>query len=597
MNPSASAPLPEESGGPGPSLTGRYWRYRDADDRQVARLVQMSGLPEVLARVVVGRGIDPDEAEAWLDPRLDRDLPDPASLAGMEEAAGRFADAVAAGRRIAVFGDYDVDGSTSAALLARYLAEVAEPPLVRIPDRLKDGYGPTPAAMEKFREEGAELVVTVDCGTTAHDAFARARELGLDAVILDHHVPEERLPEAALVNPFRPDDTSELGMLAAVGITFLFVGAVHRLLRARGWFEERPEPDLRQWLDMVALGTVCDMAPLTGPNRVIVRRGLQVMALRENPGLRALADVARIQDPPDVFHAGFVFGPRINAAGRVGESRLGLDLLVTEDEDEAERIALQLDALNRERQEVEAGILDEAAPQAKELADAGAPVLVVVGDGWHPGVAGIVASRLVERFHRPSVVIGRDGTEARGSARSVSRFDIGGLVLRARDEGLLHHGGGHRMAAGLALDAARLDELTAFLVREGGRLAGDEVFRPSLAIDGVLAASGVTVDLGLEIARAGPFGIGNPTPRFAFPGVRPVYAQTVGMGHVRCVLADETRGRVKGIAFRAADTPLGDALLRGDPLDVAGRLRVSMWNDRDRAEVHIDDAIDPAASP
>jgi len=579
------------------SLTGRRWERRDADERAGLALAQRLGLPEPVARALAARGIDEAAAEGFLEPSLREQLPDPDRLAGMAEAAARLAEAVRRGDRLAVFGDYDVDGATSAALLQRFFRAVGSEILVYVPDRLAEGYGPNSAALLGLRREGVELVVTVDCGITAYEPLQAAREAGLEVIVVDHHAAEPRLPEAtAVVNPNRLDDGSGLGSLAAVGVAFLLVVAVNRALRAAGWYGAgRTEPNLLQWLDLVALGTVCDVVPLTGLNRALVIQGLKVMARRGNAGLRALGEVAGLDERPGAYHLGFLLGPRVNAGGRVGEAGLGARLLATEDAAEAADIAARLDAWNRERRVIEAQVLEQALGQ---LAAGPEPdgLVFVAGEGWHPGVIGIVASRLKERFGLPALVLAlqEDGL-AKGSGRSVPGLDLGAAVLAARQAGLLVNGGGHPMAAGLtvAVDgvAALRDFLQPRLAAELSRLE----WRPALGFDGTLTPRGADGRLLAALERLAPFGAGNPEPRWGLPHLRLVRADPVGAGaeHLRMVAAGEDGRRLKAIAFRAFESPLGEALQRrgeGRLLHLAGKLRADAWAGPEAVQLVVDDA-------
>ncbi len=573
------------------SLTGRRWRPRLADDRAAMTLAQRLDLPEALARVLAARGVTADTAGGFLEPRLRDLLPDPHRLADMERAAGRLADAVEKGEAVGVFGDYDVDGATSSALLARYLEAVGARAAVHIPDRRKEGYGPNAPALAALRDRGAGPVVTVDCGISAFEPLRLAAGAGIDVIVLDHHAAEADLPPAyAVVNPNRLDDASGLGALAAVGVVFVAVVALNRELRRRGWFATRDEPDPMRWLDLVALGTICDSVPLTGLNRALAAQGLKVMAARGNAGLAALADVARLDESPGAYHAGFVLGPRINAGGRIGAPDLGVRLLTAEDPDEAAGLALKLDALNAERREIEKDVLD-AAFRAAEARDGGS-CLVVAGEGWHPGVIGIVASRAVERFGRPAFVIALADGVGKGSGRSVAGVDIGAAVTAARRAGLLVNGGGHPMAAGLTVEEAKLDRLAAFLDE---RLAGEVAARsgaPELGVDGALGVGAATDGLVRTLARVGPFGVGNAEPRFALMAGRVVRADVVGGKHVRCIVAGGDGSRLKAIAFRAAGEPIGEALMaRGGPdLHLAGHLRLDRWRGREQVQLVVEDA-------
>ena len=584
------------------SLLGKRWRARLADSTAGLTLAQAIEVPELVGRVLAARGIEADEAPDYLEPTLRRLLPDPLHLRDMETAIARLARALEAGEKIAIFGDYDVDGATSAALLSRFLDAVAEAPTIYIPDRLREGYGPNAAAMRTLAAQDVRVVVTVDCGISAFDALADAAEAGLDVIVVDHHVAEARLPRAcAVIDPNRLDDASPHGQLAAVGVAFLLVVGLNRHLREAGWYRDRAEPDLLHWLDLVALGTVCDVVPLTGVNRAFVRQGLTVMRQRRNTGLRALGDVAGLEEPPGVYHLGFILGPRVNAGGRVGEASLGARLMTTADEDEAAKIARHLDALNRERQKIEQAVLEEAIEQV-ELARAGerssAPLVLAHDERWHAGVIGIVASRLKERYNRPAIVVAWEDGIGKASCRSVPGVDIGAAITAARQADLLVNGGGHPMAAGFTVEQAKLEALGDFLRARLADAANDAALAPSIGLDGALGVEGATAELLEMLEAAGPYGAGNPEPRFAIAGAQLLRADIVGRGHVRCQLAGRTGKRLKGIAFRAADNALGHALLAGAgaPFHLAGRLRLDRRRGARAVELHVDDgAPAPAA--
>ncbi|WP_086466687.1 single-stranded-DNA-specific exonuclease RecJ [Oceanibaculum nanhaiense] len=580
------------------SLTGRRWiaRGQAADwqstERSGLALSQRLGLPEILGQVLAARGIDLEAADGFLNPTLRASLTDPYELKDMAKAAERLAAAVMHGEKIAIFGDYDVDGATSTALLHRFLTAVGGKPRVYIPDRMTEGYGPNAPALLALKREGAAVCITVDCGITAFAPLEAASEAGLDMIVVDHHVAEPSLPRAiAVVNPNRLDEDSPHGQLAAVGVAFLLVVALNRRLREEGWYASRPEPDLMQWLDLVALGTVCDVVPLTGLNRALVAQGLKVMGWRNNTGLRALSEVARIDEAPGTYHLGFLLGPRVNAGGRVGRADLGTRLLSTEDAGEAASLAAELDSFNTERKLIEQSVQEEALAQVERHADG--PLLVATGEGWHPGVIGIVAGRLKERFHRPALVIAFDEQGiGKGSGRSIAGFALGPAVIAAHQAGLLVNGGGHAMAAGFTLERAKLDAFREFLTaRAADWLEGGEA-TPVLSIDGALRPGGATLDLLETLGRVGPFGVGNPEPRFAFPAARILGADVVGENHVRCQLGDADGRRLKAIAFRALETPLGEALLkaRSLPLHIAGHLRIDRWQGNEKVQLLIDDA-------
>src|SRR5271154_4035900 len=522
------------------SATGRAWRDR-LDERGAARalaIAQRHDLPELLARILAGRNVEADAVDAFLDPSIKRAMPDPYVLTAMKEAAERIANAVGRGESVAIFGDYDVDGATSAALLARYLRQCGRDPIIHIPDRLFEGYGPNIDAVRALAERGATLLVCVDCGTTSIEPLAEAKKLGLDVVIVDHHQADEALPPAvAIVNPNRRDDLSGLGHLAAVGLTFMTVVAVNRVLRARGfWTAERSEPDLLTLLDDVALGTVADVVPLIGLNRAFVAKGLIALRRRERPGHVSLMDVARLSSPPEAWHLGFLLGPRINAGGRIGRADLGVRLLLEDDPIAAAKIAAELDRLNRERQAIEQDTLAQA--EAEALAALGieekGAVVVTAAEGWHPGVVGLVAARLKEKFGRPAFAIALEpGGIGTGSGRSIAGVDIGRAVRRGVAEGLLLKGGGHAMAAGVTLRKDALAPFRAFLESTLGADVAVARRANALLIDGAVSASAANVELVATIERAGPFGSGNPEPMLALPAHIVTYAEEVGQAHMR----------------------------------------------------------------
>ena len=581
------------------SVCGRAWRDR-LDERASARaltIVQRHNMPELLARILAGRGVEPEDAEAFLDPTVKRLMPDPERLSDMAPAAARLADAVARGEPVGIIGDYDVDGATSAALLARFLRHGGVDPVIHIPDRLFEGYGPNVEAVRALAARGVTLLVTVDCGTTSIEPLAEAGRLGLDVIIIDHHLADEHLPPAvAVVNPNRLDDLSGLGHLAAVGLVFMTIVAVNRVLRQRGfWSEARPEPDLLGLLDLVALGTVADVVTLKTLNRAFVAKGVLAMRRREGIGLTALMDAARLSGPPEPWHLGFLLGPRINAGGRIGRADLGTRLLLTDDPVEAATIAADLDRLNRERQGIEQATLAEAEAEALAalgLEDKGA-VVVTAAAGWHPGVVGLVAARLKEKFGRPAFAIALDaGRTGTGSGRSIPGVDIGRAVRRAVGEGLLIKGGGHAMAAGVTLAADRLAAFRAFLEETLGDAVAAARRDDVLLIDSAVSAAAASPELLATIARAGPFGAGNVEPVFALPSHTIVYAEAVGQAHVRARLRAGDGAVISAIAFRAAGQKLGEALLAGrggQPVHAAGTLCIDRWQGMDRVQLRISD--------
>ncbi|AHB48476.1 single-stranded DNA exonuclease [Hyphomicrobium nitrativorans NL23] len=596
----------------GVTQSARGYRWQETLEPQRANealaISQQHGLPELLGRVLAARGVRLDEVPVFLDPTIRALMPDPSSLTDMDKAARRLADAVVRREPVAIFGDYDVDGAASSALVARFLAHHDVPRRIYIPDRLTEGYGPNAAAIDQLIGEGAKLIVTVDCGTTSVDVLDGATARGVDVLVVDHHQADERLPAVhALVNPNRLDDISGQGHLCAAGVVFLVLVATARELRQRGYYgAKQGEPPLMSELDLVALATVADVVPLKGLNRAYVTKGLQVMRARDNVGLRALQDAAGLGEAPSAYHLGFILGPRINAGGRIGDAGLGARLLSTEDDTEAARIAALLDRLNKERKEIEQAALEEATAMADRMIDETPDlgILIVGSPEWHRGVVGLIASRLTERFKRPSCVISWDeaarggGVNGTGSLRSVAGIDIGGSVRRAVAAGLLLKGGGHAMAAGLTVEKERLAALQVFFAAELSGSAARLAARASLSVDGALVPSAVNEALIDLLERAGPYGQGNPQPRFVFPAHRVKFAKPVGTAHIRCVLEAGDGSRLDAVAFRAAGQPLGELLMAsagGLPVHVAGQLRRDTWGGRNRIELQIEDAADPRA--
>ena len=598
-------PVPDAFLGVTRSISGRRWRERlDAQAAQTAlAIAQRHGVPDLLARVLAGRGLRVEDVPDFLDPSLKALMPEPYGLRDMEAAAERIAAAVRHRERVAVFGDYDVDGAASAALLLRFLRWGGLDPRLYIPHRIFEGYGPNPEAVRQLAGEGVTLLVTVDCGTTSFAAFEEARRLGLDVVALDHHQAEDALPPAlALVNPNRQDDVSGLGHLCAAGLVFLTVVAVNRLLRQSDCYRARGEPPLLEWLELVALATICDVVPLTGLNRAYVSKGLAAMRRRRYPGLRALQDAARLNGPAGSYHCGFLLGPRINAGGRIGQADLGARLLASDNDGEAALIAADLDRLNAERQVLEARMLEEATAEAEAALgrSAAAACVVTANESWHPGVVGLLAARLKERFQRPAFAIAFDANGlGTGSGRSVPGVDLGRAVREAVRAGILLKGGGHAMAAGLTVKREALARLRAFLEEALAPEFGRARALNGLDVDGALSARGASLELVEAVERAGPFGPGNPTPVFAFPAHRIVQAAVVGNGHVRANLASACGASLKAIAFRAAREPLGQALLRrgSGPVHVLATLQIDRWNGRERVQATLLDAAIPDGRP
>lgn len=602
MTESSPLHLPKPFLGVTNSALGRTWVERcDAAQGTIAlAIAQTHGLPDVLSRVLAGRGVGLHETEGFLNPRLRDLMPDPHKLTDMEPAASRLADAVQRNEKVAIFGDYDVDGACSAALLAEYLRACGLDYAIHIPDRITEGYGPNVDAIRALKEQGADVLVTVDCGTASLEPLAEARRLGLDPIVLDHHQAPEQLPEAlAIVNPNRQDDLSGLGHLCAAGVVFLFLVALNRALRTRGFFQGRPEPDLMGSLDLVALATVADVVPLIGLNRAFVRQGLAIMKSRRRVGLAALLDTAGLAGAPESWHLGYLVGPRINAGGRIGDAALGSRLLLTEDPVQAGRLAAELDRLNRERQAIEVVAVAEAEAQAmmalERMPDL--PILVTASPEWHPGVVGLISARTKERFRRPAFAftLNPDGT-ATGSGRSVPGVDLGNAVRAAVDAGIAIKGGGHTMAAGVTIQAVDLERFLGFITERLTEPVSTMRLRDSFAVDATLTAAGAQPAVVTALERAGPFGQGQPEPVFVFPQHRLVEAREVGSGgHMRVKLRGGDGSVIGGIAFRAAGQPLGNALSQatGNMLHVAGTLSIDRWGGNEKVEVRIMDAARP----
>lgn len=555
-------------------------------------MMQVHGFGDVLARVLAGRGVGLDKAEAYLDPALRDLLPDPFCLLDMEAAVERLSEAIIQGKKIAIFGDYDVDGAASSALLACYLEACGLSAIIHIPDRIFEGYGPNVEAIEALARQGTSLLITADCGTTSFEPLAFAQKLGLSPIVLDHHQASETLPEALIINPNRRDDLSGLGQLCAAGVTFMLLVALNRALREKNFFSAlRPAPDLLASLDLVALATIADVAPLTGLNRAFVQKGLKVMRGRGRPGLTALFDLAQADGPPKPYHLGFLIGPRINAGGRIGDAALGAKLLASNDDFEAKRIAAELDRLNRERQAVEAQTLAEAEMLAGDCGEKSAAV-IVCGDGWHPGVVGLIASKLKEKFKRPAFAIAfNDLGIGTGSGRSIPCVDLGATVRSAVEMGLLVKGGGHVMAAGLTIRREKLAEFQAFLEAKIAANVEASLATESLLIDAALTAGAATPELIAGLERAGPYGAGNPEPIFVLPAHRVIDIAPAGTAHLRFRAQAGDGSKIDCIAFRTLGEPLGRALQQanGRALHLAGTISLDYWGGRKKIKFRLTD--------
>lgn len=579
------------------SALGRPWRPRldVAGEQRALAMVQRHGLSDILARVLAGRGVGIDEAAAYLDPTIRALMPDPSTLQDMDAAVERLARAVTQKETVAIFGDYDVDGACSAALLAGFLDLCGVPNIVRIPDRIFEGYGPNAEAIKELHAAGARLLVTVDCGTTSHEVLAGAKTLGMDVIVLDHHQAPEVLPDALVVNPNRQDDLSGLGALCAAGVVFMALVGLNRALRTIGfWTQARPAPDLLEHLDLVALATVADVAPLTGLNRAFVVKGLAVLRARGRRGLASLMDLARLVGPPQAWHLGFLLGPRINAGGRIGDAALGAKLLLTEDPAEANRIAAELDRLNHERRAIELATVEAAQAEADlalGISGEGAAI-VVAGEDWSPGIVGLVASRLKEKFQRPAFAIALSGKTGTGSGRSIAGVDLGSAVRAAVEAGVLVKGGGHAMAAGVTIAREKLGDFRAFLE---GKLAGKVAAareRDALYVDSAVTASGATRDLVNAVAAAGPFGASAPEPVFVLPRHRILNVMPVGEDHLRVTAQAADGARLDAMAFRAGASGLAEALpaLHGGPAHLAVTLSLDHYGGRERVQARVLDA-------
>ncbi len=581
------------------SLSGREWRWRGGNMDLCGNDDGPAGLEhDIITQLLLSRGVAPADLERNRQPTLRAFLPDPSAFCDMDAAAERLAQAILNSEQVTVFGDYDVDGATSAALLIRFLRLLGLEAGHYIPDRLLEGYGPSGEALVRIAEQGSSLIITVDCGAMAHEALTMARDAGVDVIVVDHHKCSSLLPPAAaLVNPNRLDESetgAAHGHLAAVGVAFLLAIATSRTLRQRGHFEQQAEPDLLSLLDLVALGTVADVASLHGLNRALVAQGLKVMARRENIGMAALIDASRLTRAPTCSDLGFALGPRINAGGRVGEASLGVRLLITRDPDEARAIAQQLSSLNEERRAIEAMVQEAAESQIASQHNRS--VLVLAGRGWHPGVIGIVAGRIKEKTGKPALVIALDADDAgqaKGSGRSIAGVDLGAAIIAARESNLLVAGGGHAMAAGLTVLPSQIDALAEWLDARLGTQVTSAMAGQSLKLDLALAPRGLTPALVESLERAGPFGMGWPGPRVAVGPVQLIKADVVGKDHVRLIVRGRDGASFKAIAFRAGDSDLGQALLHGSRdrrLWLAGRARIDDWGSRPQAELHIEDA-------
>ncbi len=576
------------------SLSGCLWKAMPYDERQAEVISQNCHIPLLLASIMSARGLSADSAEAYIVPKLQNLMPNPSVLKDMDKAAIKIAEAIIAGKKIGIIGDYDVDGATSSSVLRLFLESVGIQPDIHIPER-DEGYGPSTMAFDNFKKQGIDFVITTDCGTTAFDVFDYAKAQGFDVIVLDHHEAEVRLPDVyALVNPKRLDEENDypyLKYMAAVGVVFLTIVAINRELRSRDFYKEHQEPQLMKWLDLVALGTVCDVVPLIGLNRAFVRQGLKVMAQRQNIGIKVLADKAGLTESPTAFHLGYILGPRINACGRVGEASLGNKLLCCQNTEEAEKLATKLDEFNSQRKEIENYVLEEAIT-ILDSKDSEYPIAFAAGKNWHQGVVGIVAGKLKERYNLPSFVMSIEEDEVKGSARSIPQIDLGALIISAKEKGILTKGGGHTMAAGYSLQEDKIEEFRVFVGEYVKQRLGEEAIVPVLEYDCAVDLRAATVELAEQMEMLEPYGAGNPEPKLIIKNVRFKKAGIVGSGHVRCFLSSDSGGSLKAMAFRASDNELGQAILNNhnEVFDVLGTLRLDNWLGRNSVQFIIDDA-------
>ncbi len=577
------------------SLSGNIWRMVQTDESWCARVAQAYEVPPYIAQILAGRHIAYDDVSAFLQPKIKDLMPDPYVLKDMEKAAKRTAEAVINGEKIAVIGDYDVDGATSTAELRRFFRAVGIEPIVHIPSR-EEGYGPNDLAFAEFKQSGVKLVITIDCGTTAFEPLNKATQDGFEIIVLDHHEAEAVLPEVyAVINPKRLDETNPyqyLEYMSAVGVGFMFLVAVNRLLRQQGFYKTHSEPPLMNWLDLVALGTVCDVVPLLGLNRAYVKQGLKVMASQQNLGLKNLMRIAKMETAPRAYHLGFVLGPRINACGRVGDANLGSRLLSTEDENEAKELAIKFDSFNGERKEIENFVLLEAIEQVEKEAQE-YPMAFAYGDNWHQGVIGIVAGKLRERYNMPAFVMSIEPDEVKGSARSVDGLDLGMLIISAKEHGVIKGGGGHTMAAGFSLTTEQIPAFKEFVGEYVLKHLGNDKIVPILNIDCAVSLSAVNVGFAANLAMLEPFGTGNPEPQILLQNVQIIKPAIIGSGHVRCLLTSPSGATISAIAFRSADNEIGQALLNnhGDVYDVVGYIKLDEWQGRQKVQMIINDIM------
>jgi len=576
------------------SLLGNFWKLTNADERLAELIAQKYDVPYIVARVIASRGITIDMVENFIDPKLQNLLPNPSSLKDVDKASLRIADAIMKKEKIAILGDYDVDGATSTALFKNFFRHFGIDAITHIPER-DEGYGPSDLAMNKFKNEGSKLVLTVDCGTTAFEVLDKDKYDFADIIVVDHHEAEVKLPNVyAVINPKRidEDENHPAKIMAAVGVVFLTIVATNKVLRESGYYKQVQAPNLMNWLDIVALGTVCDVVPLTGINRAYVKQGVKIIGKRTNIGIKALSDIAKINEAPQAFHLGYVLGPRINAGGRVGKSSLGSKLLYSTSDDEAEKYAKELDEFNTQRREIEAHVLLESIEMLEGI-EQEYPIAFVSNTGWHQGVIGIVAGRLKERYNVPSFVMSIEDDEVKGSARSIPGIDLGTLIISAKEKGILSKGGGHAMAAGFSLEKEKIQEFKEFIGKAVIEKLGSEKIKPVVEIDAAVELIGANYDLIDKLDLLSPYGASNHQPKILIKNVKITKSEIVGAGHVKAILSSVKGGRLKSIIFKAADTELGMKLLNheGSLFHLVGNLKKDNWNGRQDAQLIIEDGV------
>lgn len=576
------------------SILGKRWKFRDVSDRDVLSIAQKFSLPEIVARVICARKISLENVESFLSPTLRDFLIDPFKIKDMDRAVDRAIEAINNKQGIGIFGDYDVDGASSTALAVKFFRLIGIDASFHIPDRVEEGYGPSMEGFQKLKDKGARLIITVDCGVSAIQPILDAKNIGLDVIVLDHHVATADLPAAAaIVNPNRLDDDSGLGSLAAVGVVFMFLVALNRRLRESKWYETNKiaEPNLLDLLDLVALGTICDVVPLEGLNRAFVTQGLKILAQRKNTGLKILAEMAKINERAEAYHLGYILGPRINAGGRIGKASLGAQLLSSDDIGEAMAVAEELEKLNDERRRLEAIAVEDAIDRIGRGQGVYNGFILAQGDNWHPGVVGIVAGRVKELYQIPVAAVTMIDGLYKGSSRSITGVPIGPAVIAAKQLGLLESAGGHDMAAGFTARPDKLEEVCQFLSERFSKIISDDKIVPQLNVDGVLSIGGATFELVEHLEKLAPFGTNNAEPRFVFPNVRLKRLDVVGQDHLRCMLASADGKTIKAMAFKSANSPVGQFLSQkiGDLVHVAGYIRADMWGGYRNIQLSIDD--------